>query len=129
MSDCHDGSRRLNLKVLRGLRAGDIVLDDRRTGKSITLLTYIAAGFELSLPRRPIVVCERLEGCRHLQFLWRNSFLDMPEPRWMSYRVYLSADGTSGPVFVDEPRDYWCIDRIRYRAHGEFAGGVTSFLY
>ncbi len=121
-------NRRINPDVLQALREGRIVVGERGSGKTITLLTYLA----VTQPQGkrgggPIVVSEDFRSAKGHEWFWRRCFADHPMPRFLSYRQIEKADGLNGIVFVDEPREWLnYVLRARFYAIGGFGGGVGS---
>lgn len=124
--DVLDGSRRINAVVMKGLGENGIVWGERRSGKTITMLHFVASRI-WSWKDSPIVICESQNMIHLLRDMWRANFAGFPDPRWMTHRQFLRSQGMRGNVFLDEPRVGWRLDEVLRQARGcaAYADGIV----
>jgi hypothetical protein len=108
--------------VAEGLKRGDIVWDSRFSGKTETLLAYIALFHDDA-----IIVTNIVANQTHIKSKWFQRYPKLPEPRYFSlHQLKHSSDGLDGTVFTDECNEAFDL-RGRMNTHYlRFGGGVTS---
>jgi hypothetical protein len=91
----------LNKRILDALHRKQLGYDFRSTGKTTTLLTFIAVNRPTNPlgDGGPIVVSENMTMAKWTKKLWRTLFPGHDEPRFMSINQHF--EGMSGVVFTD----------------------------
>lgn len=116
--------RALNPDVLAALRAGRLYWGGRKSGKTTTLLTFIAVTWPVSKLGNggPIVVTRDMRLVKWLRDYWKELFPDHCTPRFMSQNQ--NFEGLSGVLCFDEA-DTSTIPSIDGH-YLMFGGGVSS---
>lgn len=119
--------RRINPFVLQCLRGKNVASDCRRSGKTITMMTFIA----VTRPESPIgrgeaiIVLETLRFVPLYRRYWESCFTGHVPPRFRS--MGQSFEGLSGVVFTDEV-DPERRRRIPFNGHHLVDGGGVISL-
>lgn len=119
-SEWNPASLLINRRVSQGLKQAREVWDERYSGKTETLLAYIAL-----LHSDAIIVTSIVAFDRYLRNMWKTRYPKLPEPRFLSLRQFEQMDGISGIVFTDECKlSQKALDRFNPML--TFGGGVYS---
>jgi len=109
--------------VVAALKRGEVANTGRFTGKTETLLAYIALHHDDA-----IVVCRDMNNCGITRRRWKYRYPLLREPRFLSVRQFETrSDGMTGTVFVDGV-DLFFHPRAKDKLNPmlRFGGGVFS---
>ena len=122
MSNWNPASLLINRKVVNGLKRSEQVWDHRKTGKTETLLAYIALNHEDA-----IIVGETVPIISNIKSRWEERYPMLVPPRFLSRRQFVTADGLRGTVFTDECLGYYdSVFHSRFNPWLKYGGGVKS---